>query len=1530
MNAQPVTTLSRFACWPREKVSSVIRSQAEDHGRGTFLAVNSPHPLCEVNSTKLDVIARIAEPRELLTRFLQPNVSHRQLVCLGKAGSGKSHFIQWLNFMIPDESPDYVKVVVPRSGISLKGVIEKLLDTLKAIEPDLVSEGRVRASLPSDDDSPGIRRLRLATNIGLNLHALCASDFPNLDDDTVNRYVDTAHLLSNLFRDPGMGAFWTNNEGYIGRLIGHIHEAPAEYRPGAGQPQFSATDFPAGIDTISLGLGDGARTAYLQLRRDATFREDAVQLANRAIGPATMRFLNVTDNDLSELLKDIRRTLASRGKELIFLIEDFARMQYIDFPLLDALLVQASDESGAGLCRMRWAMAVTEEYYEEKFPAHVKQRMDFVVRTNWSRRNEAGVSSGIPDGSVSDDDVIAFVSKYLNALRLLRPDDGRARLDAWASNSSDPVPNACIDCPVKAQCHDAFGDSNGIGLYPFNRSSIVRFSSTADASFTERFNPREVLTKVIQRVLDDGPAGDLSVHSISLGAFPSAGISGLIGQNWVSGPDQQQLLQSGEIGRRQLAILGGWGGLALDDDEGGARMLPPGLWSAFDCQTPTLTIDPRQPPVVRPTPPTSTVDATRLLDLRMAIAVWRDDRQERPTPLDAAVANELRQLVYAAVVERISWAEMGMTRSMVAGDGLLFSPSHVWIEHQVQQPLASGAPLKVHRGGTGREAVALEALAIARYDEHQEGLSRCLSALSACLDDWAAQVIEGIGASTSVQALGWDPIVGAVSVLVTSSAMGLGTDLRGSSDDEIHRLAFHPGPGFGAPQEPSHPTWDDVFAKSRLARADAIKAVRMLSGAFKGSAYWVSPARTVRAIATLRQNDWEVPDSRNVAGLIEPLRAVAVAQRDIHRRLRQAVDERVQGLLTFHSEMSSEVGPTGALEGVIAVFGALLDEASLSGLGPSSPVIHAFTKALQHADDSKSEIAAQFQLAVECRASLTRVSPAGATGTGNGSRMELVGLVAKSSPRLHKTAMDFIGAANAYFEDIDAQVVTSLAGRDGHNSIELRTCLEEIDREFVSLIGSMSAVGSGSEVAAEDNVADQANATSDVEGSSSPLAGIGNGNELTESAKALIERIRQLRLARADAAQIPKYRERLRSLREASLQTKTLVTRIATLRELPLEAPISRDALERWVSDIRTRREWFRDDPKRLIAPDNLPTTHEFWASLVAYFKNLVDVLQRKWREYVNQQANSLTVDELALADLNGTSLRAEAQTVRDNLEWFRSAAGRFPASVEQARECATRLLQSSEIVRILDLVDGVPRQVHAFVFEHGTVEPRRLSQAWDAFVQKSQTRVPEETLVELGRTAREAEAAQIRRLCGRLTSVKPPVTSGELQEAVGLVAALREAEDGLALWGGTIPAETRSFYTQHGATEGMPLSSAWDTARRSLQETLPERVLELLARSPQVSASVQRLRSAKRRFEDVPYPPTRIDEVLIVEGYSRGLLDALQALYREADLTDEVRDFLLEMSSSSGAQVQLVTPAVQAWLRNLSLNRELRVRWGA
>ena len=309
-----------------------------------------------------------------------------------------------------------------------------------------------------------------------------------------------------------------------------------------------------------------------------------------------MRFLNVTDNDLSGLLKDIRRTLASRGKELIFLIEDFARMQYIDLPLLDALLVQASDESGAGLSRMRWAMAVTEEYYEEKFPAHVRQRMDFVVRTNWSRRNEAGGSSGIPDGTVSDDDVVAFVSKYLNALRLLRPDDGRARLDAWASHSSDPVPNACTGCPVKAQCHDAFGEHSGIGLYPFNRTSIIRFSSTADASFAQRFNPREVLTKVIQRVLDDGPAGDVSVHSVSQGAFPTAGISGLIGQNWVSGPDQQRLLQSGEIGRRQLAILGGWGGFTNGDDESGVGGLAPGLWRAFDCQTPKVAIGSQPPP----------------------------------------------------------------------------------------------------------------------------------------------------------------------------------------------------------------------------------------------------------------------------------------------------------------------------------------------------------------------------------------------------------------------------------------------------------------------------------------------------------------------------------------------------------------------------------------------------------------------------------------------------------------------------------------------------------------------------------------------------------------------------------------------------------------------------------------------------------------------------------------------------------------------------------------------------------------------
>ena len=125
-----------FVCWDFGRVNDVAQTSAELAPRDIFLAVHSKYQIeAEVGVTATTTGASgtnklwIMDPDQFLRDFLSPDSNHMQAVVLGNSGSGKSHFIRWVELNIPD-IPDRHVISIPRSGISLRGIIERILEVL--------------------------------------------------------------------------------------------------------------------------------------------------------------------------------------------------------------------------------------------------------------------------------------------------------------------------------------------------------------------------------------------------------------------------------------------------------------------------------------------------------------------------------------------------------------------------------------------------------------------------------------------------------------------------------------------------------------------------------------------------------------------------------------------------------------------------------------------------------------------------------------------------------------------------------------------------------------------------------------------------------------------------------------------------------------------------------------------------------------------------------------------------------------------------------------------------------------------------------------------------------------------------------------------------------------------------------------------------------------------------------------------------------------------------------------------------------
>ena len=554
-------------CWDISRVRAVMNTNAELASRDIFLAVHSEYPLTASNPREGVSQASshwTMDPQDFLRAFLSEDNPHMQVAVLGDSGSGKSHLIRWMELSIPEMANRYV-ISIPRSGISLRGIIELILKVL----PEQEAQPYLAHLNQAGDgrSTPEQLEERLLSEVAFAV----ADDSPSNDGDPD---METALIedLPSIFHDPYLRRHFRQTGGVIGQLASQVLSASNEYTPTQERREFSEGDLPlTGIQTTKMSAA--AQEICHSLRIDPEAQSMAVEIINRNLHKAIGQVLNFTGDRLIRLLADIRRHLRVQGQELVLLVEDLARLQGLDLSLLEALIEEGNEDNG--LCTLRWAAAVTTGYYA-RTPDTVKTRMNFVLNMD--------IPTGGESDSFDEKSIVTFSTKYLNAIRL-SPEE----LNSWATLPDDQreeVPSACDECPHRTSCHRTFGDIDGVGLYPFNEDSLPNMLRRIDPRIYERFNPRVLVKDVLAEVL--GTYG----RDLEENRFPPARLLSQMGgtalRPIVTDDVRRQDLESAE---RRIAVLELWG-------NGGstATDLPEELYQSFGLTKPSVQVEP--PPLI--------------------------------------------------------------------------------------------------------------------------------------------------------------------------------------------------------------------------------------------------------------------------------------------------------------------------------------------------------------------------------------------------------------------------------------------------------------------------------------------------------------------------------------------------------------------------------------------------------------------------------------------------------------------------------------------------------------------------------------------------------------------------------------------------------------------------------------------------------------------------------------------------------------------------------------------------------------------
>ena len=688
-----------YVCWEEDALHSVLTTVAARPSDAVFLATHRESPLRR-SSTYQNIHWEPYSERDLLRDF-QDSGSERTIVAvLGESGTGKSHLVRWLDTHI-ERAPGRRVVSIPKHKTNLRDVLLLILDGL---EGESFEAFRKQVRQATQNLTVEHARLSLLTNLeALILGMSDVEDMPLAGGATLDREV-VSYLRTNLpalLTDQVFRSQLNRDGSVIDKMVCEAIRGREDDKAQAFeiQPDDMKLD---GRNTSKAGR-DVQRFAGM-LNPGSPLLRHSVALLNHFLPQALRLLYNLGGNDLEHLMREVRAELKRQGQELILLIEDFAQLQGIQMPLLEAII---DDDTDHELCPIRVALAVTTGYFQGLNTVHT--RLAFIVTLD------------IDAKEVTPNNRNAFLAAYLNAAR-----EGNQSLEKnlQALRDGRRLASACSRCPFCDSCHPVFGATSvdgvdgPVGLYPLNFDFANILEQKVEP---ERINPRELirgLGEVLREAQDGLP--DSNFPTKRLMDHYSDEIKGNLLSNTV-----MRMLDGLGLGKPRVeAAIKLWGTRPPSLDG-----LPAGIQIAF--QLPMFSaLRVVALPIVPPKPPDG-FDRVNPEPIPVVIPIpsKRDDGPEELQALSRWSNNnsltqpeirDLRKLVFGIINHEINW-EVERLDPKLLSDNAVWREGYIDFEGAINEGLDARGAVRLALPVSGQSkasvAAALEAYEVLQQTE---------------------------------------------------------------------------------------------------------------------------------------------------------------------------------------------------------------------------------------------------------------------------------------------------------------------------------------------------------------------------------------------------------------------------------------------------------------------------------------------------------------------------------------------------------------------------------------------------------------------------------------------------------------------------------------------------------------------------------------------------------------------------------------------------------------------------------------------
>lgn len=877
-------TFEKFVCWNLDMIRQVMNVEATQTANHLFLATHHPIAMYRQDSIKA-LSQKEYDEAQFLKDFLGEN-DFAFVPVLGETGTGKSHLIRWLQANI--KSTDRRKVLlIPRIGTNLKDIIEKILN-IAEFEADKLDEYRKRLNQSSRTFTDKGAREQLLNNLAFQVGINGQHTRAKLADEETQEYL--IENLPALLYDDFFREHLLRDGEIIHRLVIHTLGYQYTIEDINERREFSIEDLPLNILDIQKA-GEKAREFYSLLINDEDIKKQTVIWLNDHLDEAITQVLNFGREDLQQLMREVRETLAEKNIELVLLIEDFAKLQGIDREVLEAVLARPQQAGNKQLCAMRTALACTTGYFKNLIDT-VQQRVTFSVNLNIDTVGKQSL--------ITQDDIQVFVARYLNAVRLKEQD-----IEKWAnSQNRDKIESACNECEHSHACHTGFGHVEGMGLYPFNSKALEQMFIRVNPG---EFNPRILIRDVLKYTLEN------SIDDIENGRFPSVTLGKHFGNMRLSTDVKLHIQAKDPQNSKRREIF-----LDLWDDSNELCNLFSEVHTAFNLPLLDVKAKPIKIPPVPPHPITPSVvepSGKYKIDTSLQEKLEKLDSWNNEGQLSDTLAQNIRELLFPAIIEKIEWdTEMLLKGSFVGSGGKLVQQRNlIFYNPKVKRGTYSGVILSLPLNPDDENEFTETAYVfqgILKYNQYKHWKfangDRYFRMYAKYLERWSQYIVEKIRLYPRESGEAWNPVPAAVELLAISATMaGYPTN---TLENLINSLFIDLDKSDDTTRASSWKKLFDTFSlkRNREALLDIVKSRIACTKGSNSTFQIIDAIQIVEPLEKVRKS-WQ-PQEQIPEDVRDKFPELQKVRQQVDELLEKAIQEEYERQLDIYQRLISELG----------------------------------------------------------------------------------------------------------------------------------------------------------------------------------------------------------------------------------------------------------------------------------------------------------------------------------------------------------------------------------------------------------------------------------------------------------------------------------------------------------------------------------------------------------------------------------------------------------------------------------------------